>query len=161
MAGWAILTGCSSVWKVKWQHTAPPPAFSAPAAPPGQHLTLHLPKILTSGSFSCCQSLVLPRLIVRYSWWRGSLGVTFMAPNFRHSISDPLSCTGTQWIGDKVMIEYSLHSVLICDIHTARFPLDCSWAAVCPCTQFRVRCRRHSEGCAGLVCKWLNGLTDA
>ena len=25
-----------------------------------------------------------------------------MAPNFTHSIFDPLSCTGTQWIGDKV-----------------------------------------------------------
>ena len=27
--GWAILTGCSSVWKVKRQHTAPPLAFAA------------------------------------------------------------------------------------------------------------------------------------
>ena len=59
------------------------------AAPPGQHLPLHLPKSLTSGSFSCRQSLVLPRLMVRYSWWRGSLGVTFMATNFTHSIFDP------------------------------------------------------------------------
>ena len=74
------------------------------AAPPGQYLPLHLPKSLTSGSYSCRQSLVLPRLIVRYSWWRGSLGVTFMAPYFTHSIFDPLSCTGIQWIGDKVMI---------------------------------------------------------
>ena len=32
------------------------------------------------------------------------LGVTFMAPNFTHSIVDSLSCTGTQWIGDKVII---------------------------------------------------------
>ena len=46
------------------------------------------------------------------------------------------------------MIEHYLHSVFICDIHTARFPLDCSQAAVCPCTLFRVRCRPHSEGCA-------------
>ena len=74
------------------------------AAPPGQHLPLHIPKSLTSGSFSYCQSLVLPRLMVRYSWWIGSLGVTFMAPNFTHSIFDPLSCFGTQWVGDKVMI---------------------------------------------------------
>ena len=73
-----------------------------------------------------------------------------MAPNFSHSIFDPLSCTGTQWIVDRVMIEHYLHSVLICDIHTARFPLDCSRAAVCPCTLFRVRCRPHSEGCAQL-----------
>ena len=118
------------------------------AAPAGQHLPLHLPKSLTSGSFSCCQSLVLPRLMVRYSWWRQSLGVICMAPNFTHSIFDPLSCTVTQWILDKVMIEDSLHSVLICDIHTGRFPLDCSRAAVCPCTLFRVRCRPHSESCA-------------
>ena len=46
-----------------------------------------------------------------------------MAPNFPHSIFDPLSCTGTKWIVDKVMIKNSLHSVLVCDIHTARFPL--------------------------------------
>ena len=79
-----------------------------------------------------------------------------MAPNFPHSIFDPLSCTGTQWIVDKVMIEHSLHSVLICDIHTVRFPLDCSRAAVCPCTLFRVRCRPHSEGC-GLVYEAFRG----
>ena len=71
-----------------------------------------------------------------------------MASYFTHSIFDPLSCTGTQWIVDKVMLEHSLHSVLICDIHTARFPLDCTQAAVCPCTLFRVRCLPHSEGCA-------------
>ena len=66
--------------------------------------------------------------MIRYSLWRQSLGVIFMAPNFTHSIFDPLSCTGTQWIVDTVMIEHSLHSVLICDIHTARFPLDYSQA---------------------------------
>ena len=71
-----------------------------------------------------------------------------MAPNFPHSIFDPLSCTGTQWIVDKVMIKHSLHSVLFWDIHTARFPLDCSRAALCPCTLFRVGCRPHLEGCA-------------
>ena len=43
---------------------------------------------------------------------------------------------------------HSLHSVLICDIHTVRFPLDCNRAAACPCTLFRVRCCPHSEGCA-------------
>ena len=37
------------------------------AAPPGQHLPLYLPKSLTRCSFSCCQSLVLPRLMVKYS----------------------------------------------------------------------------------------------
>ena len=121
------------------------------AAPAGQHLPLHLPKSLTSGIFSCRQSLVLPRFMVMYSWWRHTLGVIFMAPNFPHSIFDPLSWTGTQWIVDKVMIEHSLHSVLICDIHTARFPLDCSQAAVCPCTLFRVRCSPHSEGCVLLA----------
>ena len=118
------------------------------AAPAGQHLPVPLPKSLTSGSFSCSQSLVLPRLMVRYSWWRQSLGVIFMAPHFPHSIFDPLSCTGTQWIVDKVMLEFYLHSVLICDIHTARFPLDYSRAAVCLCRLFRVRCRPHSEDCA-------------
>ena len=45
------------------------------------------------------------------------------------------------------MIEHSLHSVLICDIHTAIYPLDCSRTAVCPCTLFRVPCCPHSEGC--------------
>ena len=88
--------GCSSVWKVKWQYTASPPVFSALAAPAGQHLHLHLPKSLSSGSFSCRQSLVLPRLTVRYSWGGQSLGVMFMAPNFPHSIFNPLSCTGAQ-----------------------------------------------------------------
>ena len=73
-----------------------------------------------------------------------------MAPNLPHSIFDPLSCTGTQWIVDEVMIEHSLYSVLICDIHTARFPLDCSRAAVCPCMLFRVRRHPHSEGCEGV-----------
>ena len=29
----------------------------------------------------------------------------FMTPNFTHGIFDPLSCTGTQWIGDEVMIK--------------------------------------------------------
>ena len=120
------------------------------AAPPGQHLPLHLPKSLTSGSFSCCHSLVLPRLTVRYSWGRQILRVIFMAPDFPHSICDPLSWTWTQWIVDIVIIEHSFHSILFCDIHTARFPLDCSRAAVCPCTLFRVRCRPHSEGCAGV-----------
>ena len=82
-----------------------------------------------------------------------------MAPNLTHSIFDPLSCTGTQWIVDKVMIEHSLHSVLICDIHTARFPLDCSRAAFCPCTLFRVRCRPHSEGCEGNITIFLHHMT--
>ena len=88
--------------------------------------------------------------MVRYSWWRESLGVIFMSPDFPHSIFDPLSCTRTQWIVNKFMIEHSLHSVLICDIHTPRFPLHCSRAAVCPCMLFRVHCHPHSEGCAGL-----------
>ena len=100
------------------------------AAPAGQHLPLHLRKSLTRGIFSFQKSLVLPWLMVRYSWCTQSLGVIFMAPNFPHSIFDPLSCTGTQWIVDKVMIEHSLHSVYICDIHTVRFPLDCSPTAV-------------------------------
>ena len=74
-----------------------------------------------------------------------------MAPNFPLSIFDPLSCTGSQWIVVKVMIQHSLHSVLISDIHTARFPLDYSRAAVCPCTLFRVRCRPYSEGCVVIL----------
>jgi hypothetical protein len=49
-----------------------------------------------------------------------------MAPNVPQSIFDPLSCTGTQWIVDKVLIEHSLQFVLSCDIHTARFLLDCN-----------------------------------
>ena len=73
----------------------------------------------------------------------------FSWPLTSHTVSlILLSCTGTQWIVEKVMIEQSLHSVLICDIHTVRFPLYCSQAVVCPCTLFRARCRPHSEGCA-------------
>ena len=118
--------------------------YSLPqASPAGQHLPLHLPKSLTSGSFSCHQLLVLPR----YSWWTQSLEAIFIAPYFTNSIFDPMSCTGTQWIVDKALIEHSFHSVLICDIHTARFPLDRSRAAVYSCTLFRVRCRPNSEGC--------------
>ena len=97
--------------------------------------------------------------MVRYSWWRGSLGVIFMASYFTHGIFDPLSCTGTQWIVDKVMLEHSLHSVLICDIPTVIFQLDCSRAAVCPCTLFRVRCRPHSEGC-DLLAVFFNTFPD-
>ena len=89
------------------------------AVPAGQHLPLHLPKSLTSGSFCCCQSLVLPRLMVRYFWWRQSLRVIFIDLNITYSIFDSFSCNRTQWIVDKVMIEHSLHSVRICDIHTA------------------------------------------
>ena len=74
-----------------------------------------------------------------------------MAPYFTHSILDRLSCPRTQWIVVKVMIEHSLHSVLICNVHTLRFPLECSLAAVCPCVLIRVRCRPHSEGCEGAV----------
>ena len=66
------------------------------------------------------------------------IGVIFKALNFSHKFFDPLSCTETHWLVDKVMIEPSLPSVLICDIHTARFPLDSSQAEVCPCTLFRV-----------------------
>ena len=119
--------------------------YSLPqAAPAGQHLPLHLPKSLTSCSFSCSQSLVLPRLMVSYSWWIQSLGMIFMAP-----ISQKVSLILYLSLRPNglLMIEQSLHSVLICDIHTARFSLDCSQAAVCPCTPFRVHCRPHSDGC--------------
>ena len=85
--------------------------------------------------------------MVRYSKWRQSLRVIFMAPNFTQIIFDPLSCTGTQWIVDKVMTEHYVHSVLICDNNNVRFPLDWSQATECPCTLFRVRCHPHSEGC--------------
>ena len=61
----------------------------------------------------------------------------FKAPNFPHSIFDPLFYTETQWLVDKVMIEHSLHPVLICDIHTAKFPLDCSPAAEQQCVHVR------------------------
>ena len=67
------------------------------AAPPGQHLPLHLPKSLTNGSFSCHQSLVLQRLMVRYSWWRGSLGITFMAPNTQYLWSSILHWDPMDW----------------------------------------------------------------
>ena len=32
-----------------------------------------------------------------------------------------------------------------------KIPSDCSWAAVCPYTLFRVSCRPHSEGCAAVT----------
>ena len=121
------------------------------AAPPGQHLLLHLPKSLTSGIFSFRQSLVLQRLMDRYSWWRRSPGIIFMAPNFIHIIFDPLSCIGTHWIGYKVMITYSLHSPHFPDILASEFPLDSCRAAVWASTIFRVSCRTHSEGCGPLV----------
>ena len=69
-----------------------------------QPLPLHLSQCLTSNSCSSLQSLVFPRLIVRYSWWRRSLWMIFMVQNFTHGIYDPLSCTGTQWPREKVMI---------------------------------------------------------
>ena len=118
------------------------------AAPARQHLPLHLPKSLTFGSFSCRQSLVLPRLMVRYSWWRRSLGMIFMAPNFTHGIFDPWSCTGTLWIRDKVLINTSLHSPHICDIQAPEFPLDCCRAAVIAGTVILVcSCNRISGLC--------------
>ena len=79
------------------------------SAPVSQILPLHLSQSFTICSCSCCQSLVIPRLMFRYSWWRRSLGTIFMALNFTHSIFDPLSFNGIQWIGDKVIINYSLH----------------------------------------------------
>ena len=48
-------------------------------------------------------------------------------------------------------------SVLICDIHTARFQLDCNQAAWCPCMLLRVWCSPHSEGCEegqNFNCNW-------
>ena len=93
-------------WKQKWF-----PAQYAATSCMQAHLLLvngcqntgDLSQSLTRGSCSCCQSLVFPRLMIKYSWWRGSLGVIFMAPNFAHTIFDPLSCTGTKWIGDKLV----------------------------------------------------------
>ena len=102
------------------------------------------------------QSLLFPRLIVKYSWWRRSLWVIVMASSFTHIIFDPFSFTWTQWVVDKVKIEHSLDSVLICDIHSVRFPIDCSQAAVYPYRLIRVRWRPHSEGCSCLIFLWLN-----
>ena len=149
----AILTSCTSVWKENWQHSAPAPAFSLERElvndSVSDWVSESAPPSLTEPQWRQLQLLSItktPNMMVRYSWWRGSLGVIFMASYFTHGIFDPLSCTGTLWIVDKVMLEHSLHSVLICDIPTVIFQLDCSRAAVCPCTVFRVRCRPHSEG---------------
>ena len=62
-----------------------------------------------------------------------------MALNFPHNIFDPLSCTRTQWIADKVMIEHSLHSVPICDIHTARYPLECVHVCYSECAAVHIQ----------------------
>ena len=79
------LVACS-LWNMNWQLPAPAPAYSLErewprdwvsesgslplpqSAPVPQILPLHLSKSLTSNSCSCCQSLVIPRLMVRYSW---------------------------------------------------------------------------------------------
>ena len=95
----------SCVWNVNCQLTDLAPAFSVQREWVSERLLpLHLSQSPTISSCSCRQSLVFPRLMIRYSWWRGSLGVIFVAPNFTHIIFNPLSCTGTQWIEDKVMI---------------------------------------------------------
>ena len=95
-------------------------------------LPLHLSQNLTS--CSCHQSLVFQRLMARYSWWRGSLGVIFMAPNLTHNIFDPSSYTGTQCIGDKLISRTSwLHN------------LHC-WAAVWACTIILVYSRKRGGG---------------
>ena len=85
------------VWNMNWQHTAHAPAFPVerewltdtvsewvsewarvPASPPVcsccPDSALHLSQSLNSSSCSCCQSVVFPRLMVRYSWWKQSLG---------------------------------------------------------------------------------------
>ena len=116
-------------WLSEW--VSEPGALPLPqSAPVAQLLPLHLSQSLTSGSCSCRQSLVFQRSMVSYSGWRRSLGMIPMAPNFTHRISDPWSCTGTLWIGDKVPINTSLHSPHICDIQAPEFPLDCC-RAVC------------------------------
>ena len=116
------------------------------AAPVVQHLPLHLSQSLTSGSWSCCQLLVFPRSMVRYSWWRRSLGIIFMCPNCTHGIFDPWSCTWTLWIGDKVLFNTCLHSPHICDVPAPEFPLDCCQAAVRACTVILVRSRSRISG---------------
>ena len=65
---------------------------------------------LTQPSATCTLNIALssvtssPKIDGQVFLMERVIGVTFMAPNFKHSIFDPLSCTGTQWIGDKVMI---------------------------------------------------------
>ena len=120
-----------SVWNMNLHYTASAPSFSLErewVSDWGSDLPLHLSQSFTRSSCICRQSLVLPRSMVKYSWWRRSFGMIFMAPNFTHSIFDPLSCTGTQWIGDKVMINWSLHSPHFPDILASEFSLGC-WQA--------------------------------
>ena len=103
LVGAVSQTWIGSERQIEW--VSEPGSLPLPqAAPVAQHMPLHLLQSLTSGSCSCHQSLGLPRLMVRYSWWRQSLGVIFTAPNSPHSIFDPLSCPGTQCIRDKVMV---------------------------------------------------------
>ena len=89
--------------------------------PVAQLLPLHRSQSLTSGSCSCHQSLGFPRMMVKYSWWRMSLGMVFIDPNFRHSIFDPWSCPGTLWIGDKVLMSTFLHPPHFWDIQHWHF----------------------------------------
>ena len=119
---------------------------SPQSAPVAHLLPLHLSQSLTSDSWSCCRLLVFLRLMVMYSWWRRSLGMIIMAPNFTHGIFDPWSCTGTLWIGDKVLINTSLHPPHICDIQAPDFPLDFCQAAVRACTVILVCSRNRFSG---------------
>ena len=89
-------------WVSEWVNEWARVPASPQSAPVAQLLSIYLSQSLTSGSCSCCQTLVFLRLMVRYFWWRGSLGVIFMVPNITHSIFHPLSWTGAQWIRNKV-----------------------------------------------------------
>ena len=71
-----------------------------------------------------------------------------MDPNFKHCILHPLSCTRTHWIGDKVLLNISLFTPLICDIQAAKFHYT---AAVCPWTLNQSTLTQHNQWAVLLI----------
>ena len=144
-----------SEWLSEWVNE--PGSLPLPqSAPVSQLLPLHPSQSLTSGSCSCCQSLLFPRLMVRYSWWRQSLGVIYMAPNYTLGIFDPWYCTGTIWVRDKALLNTSLHSPHICDIQATEISIRLLRSS-CLSMYMLMLVRSHnriSGLCSGLCLIW-------
>ena len=145
----AVYCSCSCIlceWLIQWliEWVSEPGSLPLPQyTPVTQLLTLHLSQSFTSGSCSCRQSLVLPRWIVQIFLMDMVTWNDFHGPNFRHGIFDPWACTGTLWVGDKVLLITSLNSSHICDIQAPEFPLDCCRGAVWVCKVILVQSRNR------------------
>ena len=63
-----------SDWLTQWVNEWVNEPVSPPVCSCCPDSALHLSQSLNSSSCSCCQSVVFPRLMVRYSWWKQSLG---------------------------------------------------------------------------------------